>query len=105
MDSENEPIWKDYRQRRSPRLAATDKEKLAMWLETYWATAEMAAKHCPDLADRKVKNVAALLEELAAEGTIPVTDIKRANRMGQYTQFTGKHSDKGNDWGEIEPKE
>jgi hypothetical protein len=82
-----------------------DKEKLAAWLQTHWATARMAAKNCPDLTDRKVKNVAALLEELAAEGTIKVTDMERVNRFGQYTLFTGKAGDKGRDWGEVKPKD
>jgi len=64
----------------------------------------MAARHCPDLQDRRVKSVTALLEELAAEG-MKVTEIGRLNRMGQYTQFTGKHSDEGSDWGEVKPED
>jgi hypothetical protein len=97
MDSEREPIWQDYRRR-----STTDKQKLAKWLETHWGTARMAAKHCPDLVDRKVKNVAALLEELVLERRTRATELPpRPNRMGQYTQFTGKHTDEGNDWGEI----
>jgi len=48
-----------------------DKEKPAAWLQTHRATARTAARHCPDLQDRRVKNVSALLEELAAEGRIP----------------------------------
>jgi hypothetical protein len=81
-----------------------DKERLRSWLETHWATARMAALHCPDLRDRKVKNVAALLEELVQENKIKVTDVKRVNRLGQYTGFYGKHTDKGNDWGEVKKK-
>jgi hypothetical protein len=81
-----------------------DKERLRSWLETHWATARMAAKHCPDLVDRKVKNVAALLEELVKEGRTTVRDVPRVNRLGQYTLFTGKYDDKGRDWGEVEKK-
>jgi hypothetical protein len=81
-----------------------DKERLRSWLETHWATARMAAKHCPDLVDRKVKNVSALLEELVKEGRTTVTEIPRVNRLGQYTLFTGKYSDKGRDWGEVKKK-
>jgi hypothetical protein len=99
MDSE-EPIWQDYRRR-----STTDKQKLAKWLDTYWATAQMAARHCPDLVDRKVKNVAALLEELVVERRTRATELQRPNRMGQYTGFYGKHTDEGNDWGKGQPPE
>jgi hypothetical protein len=53
---------------------------------------------------RKVKNVSALLEELVKEGRTTVTEIPRVNRLGQYTLFTGKYSDKGRDWGEVKKK-
>lgn len=75
-----------------------DEQTLLEWTKTHWATARGAARHCPGLLNRRVKHVEALLEKLASEGKIPVSEVKHTNRIGQYT-LAGFHADYGTSGG------
>lgn len=73
----------------------SDLEIIEKWSKTNWGTAKDIVAQCPDLADKRVKKVGEMCEQLVAEGRLKATDAPGLRYIGQAGAYFRELREKG----------
>jgi hypothetical protein len=73
----------------------SDLEIIEKWSKTNWGTAKDIVAQCPDLADKRVKKVGEMCEQLVAEGRLKATDAPGLHYIGQAGAYFRELREKG----------
>ena len=73
----------------------SDLEIIEEWSKTNWGTAKDIVAQCPDLAEKRVKKVGEMCEQLVAEGRLKATDAPGLHYIGQAGEYYRELRKKG----------
>ena len=73
----------------------SDLEIIMKWSQTNWGTAKDIVAQCPDLAEKRVKKVGEMCEQLVAEGRLKATDAPGLRYIGQAGEYYRELRKKG----------
>ena len=73
----------------------SDLEIIEEWSKTNWGTAKDIVAQCPDLAEKRVKKVGEMCEQLVAEGRLKATDAPGLHYIGQAGAYFRELREKG----------
>ena len=73
----------------------SDLEIIEKWSKTNWGTAKDIVAQCPDLAEKRVKKVGEMCEQLVAEGRLKATDAPGLRYIGQAGEYYRELREKG----------
>ncbi|MGA2609825.1 MAG: hypothetical protein ABSH01_20495 [Terriglobia bacterium] len=73
----------------------SDLEIIMKWSQTNWGTAKDIVAQCPDLAEKRVKKVGEMCEQLVAEGRLKATDAPGLHYIGQAGEYYRELRKKG----------
>lgn len=74
---------------------SSDLETIMKWTQTNCGTAKDIVAQCPDLAEKRVKKVREMCEQLVAEGRLTATDVPPLRYIGQAGAYFRELRKKG----------